>query len=109
MAALRGSGLCFNHSPTTAKSRSIARYKGGRQTRVPNAPTVISPATTAIVMLELTQALADAKRHPNTLQRGMLTARLGLALVKVIEVSQIEDRLDAIERRLEATERERRG
>jgi hypothetical protein len=58
-------------------------------------------------MLALTQAMSDARQHPNTLHRGMLVARLGLALIKVIEVSQIEDRLDAIERRLQATERER--
>ncbi|MDP9178409.1 MAG: hypothetical protein M3O61_12075 [Gemmatimonadota bacterium] len=56
-------------------------------------------------MLELTQAMADAKRHPNTFARGMLIARLALAILKSNEVGAIEDRLDAIERLMDRKER----
>lgn len=107
MAALRGRTRCYNHSSQTAGKRALSRRRGGLRTRVPNAPSVSTPATTALVMLSLTQALADAKRHPNTAQRGMLIARLGLALVKVLEVSEIEERFEMIERRLEDADKER--
>jgi hypothetical protein len=105
MAALKGQRHCFSHSAHTVHQRRAASRRGGQHNRVPNAARISSPATTAMVMVELSQALADAKRHPNSLQRGMLIARVGLALMKVRELSEVEDRLDAIERRLEATER----
>jgi hypothetical protein len=105
MPALLGQTLCFNHSPSAAKARSVSRKKGGRKTRIRNAPSIRTPASTSTVMLELTQALADAKLHPNSLHRGQLIVRLGLAVVKVLEVTEIELRLNAVEERLAEHER----
>ena len=108
MAPLKGSRFCYIHAPETAGRRVVSRRRAGQRQRIPNAKRVTTPATIGDVALELTQALADARIHPNSLQRGMLIARLTLAVLKVIEVGQLEVRLDSIEERLEAMERVQR-
>ncbi|HEU4993228.1 MAG TPA: hypothetical protein VFT29_00330, partial [Gemmatimonadaceae bacterium] len=97
MAALRGSRLCYNHSPGTARKRIASRRNGGRRTRVPNARTPLSVATIAELQQHIGQALADARMHGNSLQRSMVVARLVLAAVKLIEVGEVEQRFVQIE------------
>jgi hypothetical protein len=107
MRPLKGQRFCFAHSPRTKVQRRAASSRGGRAERVPNAPAISTPANIADIRLRLTQGLADAGQHPNTLQRGMLIARLTMALIKVIEVSDIEGRFETIEERLAEMEKQR--
>lgn len=107
MAALTGQALCYTHSPTATLQRAASRRSGGKRTRVANAPAVTTSASVTDVCLLLTQALADARMHENSLQRATVIARLSLALMRAIEAGEIEDRLNLIEQRLAGMERER--
>jgi hypothetical protein len=108
MAPLTGESHCFQHSPAKARARADARRKGGHNRRTPpsareagaEVPTL---KTAADVLREVEEALADAKCLENSARRAAaVVGVLGLAL-KVHEVGAIEERLAAIEERLNGT------
>lgn len=108
MAPLKGSRWCYIHAPEAASARVVSRRNAGLRSRTPNAPRVTTPASIEDIGLALTQALADAAMHPNSLQRGMLVARLTLSILRVVEVGELEERLQVVEDQLRANERVKR-
>lgn len=101
-------GVCFNHDPARATERTLARQRGGQ----------LRSRLTALSLLEDVgispaefKSPADVRQLlSNTIknvQTGRLDRRIGSAvgvlagvLLRAIEISTLDDRLDAIEREL---------
>jgi hypothetical protein len=103
MAPLEGATLCFQHSPTTARERAEARKKGGRnRSRVSPAgdpgPVDLGSAD-AIRELLAEETRATLQRSPSDTRARTVVALLTLA-VKLLEVGELEARLEALEEQL---------
>lgn len=107
MKPLKGSRHCFSHSAQTVHQRRVASSRGGKRHRVLNAKAPVPARSITDLQGHLEQAIADAMMHPNSLQRSMVIARLVLASARMIEVGDVERRLELIERQLANMERAR--
>ena len=106
MAALKGQSHCFTHSPKTASKRRVARRRGGQATRTPKARAAADVASIQALQRHVGQVLADVLLRDNTERRAGAIARLVEVARGLIEVGDMERRLEMIEQRLDArTER----
>jgi hypothetical protein len=105
MRPLRGSPLCFAHSPQVAAQRTAARRKGGTATRtVPDATAPVPLATVPDIRRRLEWAMAHLDKHDNTVRRSLAMARIAESAARLHELHETERRLDAIEERLRMLE-----
>ena len=108
MAPLKGERRCWAHSPRTARRRGLASSRGGRATRVGKAARPVPVASIPDLQRYVGQAIADVLLRENTERRANSIARLVEVARRLIEHGDLNDRLDLIERRLEAMEGMRR-
>lgn len=99
MPAMTGQRHCFTHSPKAATARKAARVKGGR-TRGIGYGVPADVTSIAALQRHLAQALGDSLIRPNSERRCLTIARLLEVGRKLIEVSEVEQRLALIEARL---------
>ncbi len=103
--ALTGSDLCFTHDPERAQERAAARRRGGHNRRTPKAedpsgyPTRLRSVADVQAVLE--RALADTWAQENSGARTQALVRLAHGALKALEVGDLEERLAALEARLE--------
>lgn len=99
-----GSIYCFAHDPTLRETRTAARRSGG-QARAGRKITTGNTQPREIknvgdVLTLLGETVGDVLTLENSLARAQTIARLALAMVKCFEVSELEQRLTALEERI---------
>src|SRR5687767_11958093 len=106
MRPLRGSGFCFTHDPKNRPGRKAARQKGGRRRssvrslRLVSEPIGLGDPVAFRTLLE--RAAADAARLPNTANRARALGYLAGLAIKLIEVTEIDVRISALEKSMSA-------
>lgn len=104
MWSLKDSQYCFAHDPDVAVERDFARHKGGKRTRTPHAGdenTIPSEFNTVEDAKQvLLYALAELLPMSNTPGRARLLLQVHSELVKSLEMSDLEKRLQALEAKL---------
>lgn len=105
MRRLRGGRFCFIHSPSTAAKRQTARQRGGLNSRVANAKRPVPMNEASDVRAIVAQAVADALQHQNTLRRATVVLRGAEVALKVLDALDVQERLTALQLRLDALER----
>ena len=101
--ALTNSQFCFAHDPTNAAVRAAAHSAGGRarhgrtigQPTQPSEPVKLASIADVIKLLE--SEVNTVLGLEVSLSRAQTIARLALAFVKCFEVSEVTQRLAAIE------------
>ncbi len=99
--AVRSSGYCWAHDPGGADARQEARREGGRAKSRARRLDKLVPTTLRPTLGLLLDALEEV--HGGTLQPNRATAMAALAsaAIRVYEVAEIEQRLDALEHQAE--------
>ena len=95
--ALLSSGYCFAHDPDNQANAARARAAGGRGRARARRAEKLMPATLRPVLQKLLDALDEV--HDGTLspRQGEVLACLAGAIVRVYEVSMLEERLAVLE------------
>ncbi len=106
MMALPDSDRCFAHDPRQAEARQQARQKGGRNRSSAVRLRGLMPPRLAPIFDQLEAALTEV--HDGTLDPKAATAMASLAraLVAVLQVGEMEDRMRQIEAQLKDRGRE---
>jgi hypothetical protein len=99
MPAMKGQRHCFTHSPNAATARRSARQKGGR-TRGIGYGVPADVSSIGALQRHLAQALGDSLIRPNSERRCVTIARLVEVARKLIEVGEVQQRLELVEARL---------
>ena len=103
--ALHGRPFCYAHDPDRAAERADARQRGGYNRRTAKgADPEGYPAhlrCVADVQAVLERALADTWAQENSGARTQALVRLAHGALKALEVGDLEERLAALEARLE--------
>lgn len=106
-APLSGSDYCFIHSPETATARAKARKAGGRargrNLRTPPgppAPAVVSLRRVVDIQRELEKEYVCLLAQKNSAQRARTVATLLTLALKAVSTGELEERLDALEARM---------
>lgn len=100
---MNGSPYCFTHDPARAAQRAKAHSAGGKARhgrKVGSAPQPgkrVKVKTVADVVKLLESEINQVLTLEKSLSRAGTIARLALAFVKCFEVSEIEQRLAALE------------
>lgn len=100
------SGFCFVHDPARGAERAAARRKGGQHSRIPHAgnaaglPTQIRTLDQVLQLLDY--EVAELLPMENSIQRGRLIVALAHAFIEAIKTGELEERVAAIERALQA-------
>jgi hypothetical protein len=102
--AMVGSRFCFFHSPAMQKARRAAQQRGGQA----NGPAVL-PADAADVQLESAKDIAVLLAQTiNQARKGQIAPKiagtigyLASSLVKILETSNMEERLAKVEKVLQ--------
>ena len=99
--AVRSSGYCWAHDPGGAHARQEARREGGRAKSRARRLDKLVPASLKPTLGLLLDAIEEV--HEGTLQPSRATAMAALAsaAIRVYEVAEIEQRLDALEHQAE--------
>jgi hypothetical protein len=103
--ALADSDYCFFHDPAKVEERKEARTNGGQA----RAGRTISRGNTqpreiksvADVLALLGETVGDVLLLENSLSRAQTIGRLALAMIKAFEISELEQRLQRLEERLQ--------
>ena len=103
MPALGGSRFCWSHDPTRAAERAAARKLGGHRSKRarPNV-TVAPPLTLDELRAALGRALASVELLDNSAQRGKTIASLVGVAVRLLEASELTQRIAALEELMRA-------
>lgn len=102
-----GSGFCFHHSPRLARQRHEARRRGGLASQhgtVPDPADPVSLQSVSDVLALLETAAQDTMGRKPSLQRARALCYVVQTALKVLEVGALSDRLEALERTLDAKE-----
>jgi hypothetical protein len=95
------SGYCFAHDPALERDRRAARERGGRASaNVVRLRRHLGPSALGSVFDRLLDALSEV--HDETLSpaRGSAMASIARALVAVLEVGELEERIQQLEAKL---------
>jgi len=98
---MTGSDYCFMHDPARAADRARARKKGGVNRRRSGAaadggPVELRSADDVLTVLE--RAMNDVLCMENSATRARTIGYLCGAALKALEVGEVEDRLEALEK-----------
>ena len=99
MAPLQGSKWCWNHDPDKARERSKARKLGGynRRPTKAEAPQQVALRDVAAVQFILELAMQDTLALENSVARSRTLGYLAGQALKVLEVGELEERLEVLE------------
>lgn len=101
--AMKGSGYCFTHSPTTRRAQAEARKRGGENRHTPHfADLALLPGS--VETLEdankiLGYTLAEVIGMDNSIARARVLLSLFDSFVKSFEIGELEQRIAALEAR----------
>ena len=103
--AMEGSGYCYFHNPAMEKQRKAAQQRGGRANRAP-----VLPADVPDVQLESSKDIAVLLAQTiNQARKGQIGPKvagtigyLASSLGRVLETSNLEERLARVEAALKA-------
>jgi hypothetical protein len=95
-----GRPFCFTHDPTRAVDRQAARRRGGFRTRTPVAGVEGRSTLRSVedILALLEETLADSRLLENSAQRSKTLVSIALAALKALEIGELEERLEALER-----------
>lgn len=103
MPAIKGTHLCFTHSPNTRKAQAAARRLGGYNSSTPHAgkpETIPATITTIEAAAPIVRYVLDELL---TMDNSIARARALLAcfdsFVKAFEIGELEKRIQALEER----------
>ena len=102
--AVRNSKFCFTHSPSRARERAQARRLGGLRKVAPKATAgkaapVIATNTDVLGLVNAT--IFDVWLQENTAPRARTLLAAGDAAVRALQIGELEERVRALEQRLE--------
>jgi hypothetical protein len=106
MRVLKGSSYCFNHAPAAAAQRAAARKRGGEARHNPSAgdpgaiPAQINSVQDARRILDFVKD--ELLVLDNTIARNRALIALHDSIAKSIEIGELEERIAALEARLNA-------
>ena len=95
--------FCFHHSPDRADERLAARRRGGYNAAAVNHPATSIPTDIRSVrdaLRFLEQAVADAMSSSPSLRRARVLVAIAVAAHRIIEASELEERLRVLEERI---------
>lgn len=101
--AVTGGNFCMNHDPARAAQMAAARAKGGRARHGRSIAATAAPGETVRlqsvgdVLCLIERAVNDALAMENSLSRSRTLGTLALAALKAFEVSELENRIAALE------------
>lgn len=104
--AVTGSAYCFTHEPSRARERAEAHKRGGRNRPRPTNETPfpetadVKTATGLLLLME--QLLKDTWTLESSLTRSRTLGYLAQVQKGVLEVGELEQRVQAIEKALTA-------
>lgn len=102
--AMEGSRYCFFHNPTTQNARKAAQQRGGQaggSTVLPaDAPDVQLESSSDIAIL-LAQTINQARKGQIASKTAATIGYLASSLMKVLEASNLEERLGRVEKALQ--------
>ena len=90
---------CFAHDETKRAARDAARRRGGRQSATLARLHRLAPPALLPVWDELLEALGEVHKGTLPAGRGLAMAAIARALVAVLQVAELEERLRAVEGR----------
>ena len=99
--AVRSSGYCWAHDPGGAEARQEARRAGGKAKSRAARLDRLMPATLRPVVGLLLDAIEEVHHGELPPARATAMAALASAAIRVYEVVEIEQRLDALEHQAE--------
>ena len=103
--AVGNGGFCFTHDPGRAEERRAARSKGGaarhgRKLRNDHAPVTLASIADLLPLLE--QAVNDVLSLENSIARARTIGYLAGVAVRAFEVTELAERIAALEAAIEA-------
>jgi len=98
--AMVGRPFCFSHDPMHGVERQEARRRGGFRTRTPLAGVEGHSTLCCVedILALLEETLADTRLLENSAQRSKTLVSIALAALKALEIGELEERLEALER-----------
>ena len=107
--AVTGSDFCFHHDPARAAERRLARRKGGRarhgrRVGPVGAAQPVTLDTMADVAALLQGTINAALQLENSLHRARTVGYLAGLLIKALDISELEERVNQLERTLKSRE-----
>lgn len=99
--AIEGSEFCVTHDPEKAAERAAWRAAGGRATKTPEGEPV-ELLNVEDVRKGLAAVIGSLWKLDNTNERARALVSAYTAALRTFEVGELEERLEAIEARLEA-------
>ncbi len=102
--AQAGSRFCFFHDPAKAENRALAQAKGGAHShrKLAGLPDALPPQTPQTIAETMAQVIAGVLRGEVDPRIANSTAYCCGTLIKAIEVSELEKRLEALERAMQS-------
>jgi len=106
------SGFCFTHDATKGRERAMARRNGGLATKQPHyADESVLPSSIRKiedVLIVLDYALQESIGLDNSIQRGRLIVSIAHGYIEALKVSEMEQRLEAVEMTLKLREKQKK-
>jgi hypothetical protein len=99
---LSAGAYCFAHDPTKRAERDAARQRGGQQSATLARLHRLAPPALLPVWDELLEALGEVHRGELAASKGLAMAAIARALVAVLQVGEMEERLRQVEGRASA-------
>ena len=93
---IRGSEYCFTHDPVVSEARQSARRLGGQRGRR-SVPDRVPIRSVEDVRLVLEATFADTLRLANSVKRNRAIGYLSSVMLKVLELSALEARVQMLE------------
>jgi hypothetical protein len=103
MPPIKGTALCFNHSPAHAAQRAQARRTGGQNRHTPHAgnpetiPARIGSIEDARAILDY--VMAELLAADNSIPRNRALLSLFDSFIRSLEIGELEARIAALEAR----------
>jgi hypothetical protein len=101
MPPLGDSLFCWAHDPSRGADRARARREGGRKRATPTLSTLpeAAPSLRSVpaIQAQLERAYWDSLALPNSAQRSRALGSLLMIAAKLLEVGELEARLEALE------------
>jgi hypothetical protein len=94
-------GYCFAHSPSREQERQAVRRRGGANSATSARLHALVPPKLISVYERLELALDEVRSGAITPQQAQAMASLGRALVSVLTAGETEERLRALERKVQ--------
>lgn len=107
--AMEGSDYCYMHNPATAAERKAAQARGGkarhgRHLETGGDPDELQLEGVADTLAILATAIKDTARLENSVARNRALGYLASVALKAFEITELEERMEALERALKLRE-----